>query len=196
MKSELEVWVSDRKFPYTGRELRNHFVLSEFGKKGSAIVAWRGACEVPTHHLVDWEDRLAEDRIDAGEMVHFIGEFFESSLREAVWMQRLFIALLKEVIEEKALSLSFPLGPIQRRGDDLFWDSRKLTVSIVAPSLVSQLLHVGVNVDPAGASVPAVGLRELLPSVEPLEIAREVLERFADEVRSVNWAICKVRSVQ
>ena len=43
---------------------------------------------------MDWEDKLAHDRIDAKEMIHFIGEFFGMSLNEGVLTQRFFMATI------------------------------------------------------------------------------------------------------
>src|SRR5262249_29513423 len=136
-----------------------------------------GSCRVATEDLVDWEDRLASDRIEARSMVHFIGEFFgHASLREGVLAQRLFIAILRDEIAARIESRGLKC---LRDGDDLFVpvatdraghtrdrcddssNGRKLSVSIVTASPVSQLLHIGINIDPSGAPVAAIGLGEL-----------------------------------
>jgi hypothetical protein len=115
----------DREIAYTGSELRPHWILSQFGLQGSAVVAFRGLCDVKTAELVDWEDRLVNDSIRAAEMVHFLGEFFGPTLRESVWTQRLFVSILGEVLGEK-----FSVSTV-RTGDDLWIGERKLSVSIV-----------------------------------------------------------------
>jgi hypothetical protein len=177
---------------YTGVELRPHFLLTELGLQGTALAAFVGPCQVATEHLVDWEDRLAEDHIQAAQMVHFIGEFFGASLREGVLRQRLFMATLREILDGLLREAGKPEA-IVREGDDLFLRGRKLSVSIVTASPVSQLLHVGINVDPGGAPVPAIGLEEL--GVSPEAFARMALERFASEWGSMEWACTKVRPV-
>ncbi len=177
---------SSQERPYTGVELRPHFLLTELGLRGSALGAFIGPCLVKTEHLVDWEDRLAQDRIEARQMVHFIGEFFGISLREGVSLQRLFMAQLGESLKKRGIAVS-------RSGDDLFVDSRKLSVSIVTASPVSLLLHTGINIDPEGAPVPAIGLREL--KVDPDTWVPEVLRAFAHEWDGMEWACAKVRPV-
>jgi hypothetical protein len=189
----IAIRLEDQSRAYTGVELRPHFLLTELGLKGSALGAFIGPCEVKTEHLVDWEDRLAKDHISAGEMVHFIGEFFGAPLREGVLRQRLFMATCGQILMELLPSDSRVRSGITRDGDDLFWDARKISVSIVTASPVSQLLHVGINVDPQGAPVPAVGLKEM--GVDPVQFARLALERFSSEWESIEWACAKVRPV-
>lgn len=183
----LKTQFIEATIPYTGPELRPHFILSQFRIQGSAVIAFRGPCDVRTEELVDWEDRLVNDSIRAAEMVHFLGEFFGPTLREGVWTQRLFVSILAEVLREK-----FSVATV-RTGDDLWIGSRKLSVSIVTSSAVSQLLHIGINVDPAGAPLKAVGLAEL--GVEPVAFAHEALARFAAEFAGIAEACTKVRPV-
>lgn len=195
--SNLSTLFSKAERAYTGVELRPHFLLTELGLKGNAIGAFIGPCRVATEHLVDWEDRLAQDRIEARWMVHFIGEFFGAvSLREGVLIQRLFMSILCDEINARLLRSG--AGELCRRdGDDLFVKGpegdRKLSVSIVTASAVSQLLHIGINIDPAGAPVPAIGLTEL--GIPPDEWVPAVLARFASEWEGIEWACVKVRPV-
>jgi hypothetical protein len=179
---------SDKPRAYTGPELRPHFLLTELGVKGSGLAAFIGPCEVKTEHLVDWEDRLASDHIAARSMIHFLGEFFGATLREGVLRQRLLMATLQEEVARRASGRR-----VRRDGDDVFVDDRKLSVSIVTASPVSQLLHVGINIDPAGAPVAAIGLAEL--GIEPRAFAKAALEAFAEEWNGIEWACAKVRPV-
>jgi hypothetical protein len=196
MNTSLTTLFSKTERPYTGPELRPHFLLTELELQGSGIGAFIGPCRVETAHLVDWEDRLANDRIEARKMVHFIGEFFGASLREGVLIQRLFMANVFDTLREK-LDAQGKAGLLRREGDDLFFRSpeaeRKLSVSIVTASPVSQLLHSGINIDPTGAPVPAIGLTEL--GVNPEEWVPLVLDRFAKEWKGMEWACVKVRPV-
>jgi hypothetical protein len=182
--------------PYTGQELRPHFLLTKLGLKGPALGAFIGPCRVETEHLVDWEDRLANDHIQARSMVHFIGEFFGAQLREGVVLQRLLMAIMAESLNER-MHAAGSRELLLRRGDDLFFRDKKLSVSIVTASPVSLLLHAGINIDPAGAPVKAIGLPEL--GIAGPDAARSwaesVLARFAAEFESMEWACAKVRPV-
>ena len=203
--------------PYTGKELRPHFLLTEMGLRGSALGAFVGPCDVKTEQLVDWEDRLKNDSIQAKEMLHVIGEFFGASLREGVLLQRLWVAVLGDQVREILLrgrsgggdgedpavrrihreqyDRLLQEGP-ERDGDDLFFGERKLTVSIVTASPVSQLFHLGINLDPEGAPVSAIGLYEM--GLERGDIPRwgqSLLDAFSQEVDGMEWACAKVRPV-
>jgi hypothetical protein len=187
--TNLATLFSKTERPHTGVELRPHFLLSELGLKGAALGAFVGPCRVQTEHLVDWEDRLAQDRIEAKSMVHFIGEFFGMGLREGVFAQRLLMATMGELVNEQLGGKAV----VRRSGDDLFAKDRKLSVSIVTASPVSLLLHAGINIDPAGAPVPAIGLEELGVPAEAW--VPEVLRRFAEEWEGIHWACAKVKPV-
>lgn len=184
----------DETIGYSGKELAPHWVSARTGVFGPAVVAFRGRCMVETDELVDMEDRRQKSRIEAKEMLHFIGEWFDTDLELAVTRQRLFIA---GFMEELSRRVELPLGTrIERSGNDLFVaepavNSRwKLSVSIVTATPVSTLFHFGVNVDASGAPVPAIGLADL--RVDPTALAREVLSLWEREWDSMAKARCKV----
>ena len=190
-------WIEE-KMPYTGPELRPHFLLEKFRIQGSAVAAFVGPCEVKTEHLVDWEDRLENDFIRSKLMVHFLGEFFGISLAEGVLYQRLFMAIAGQEIARATGK------PVTRSGDDLFWndgkDDRKLSVSIVTASPVSRLLHAGINLDATGAPVKAAGLFDLglgaAQDLSPVKsLVARILKSFSEEVDGIEWACAKVRPV-
>lgn len=105
-----------------------------------------------------------------------------------VCRQRLVVAEAAEILREMAPGLA-----LRRCGDDLYRGERKLSVSVATRSPASGLIHFGVNVDPTGAPVPAVGLAEL--GVEPLEFARRLLAAYAEEMVGLERACAKVREV-
>ena len=173
---------------YTGEQLRSHFVRASARISKDGIVAFRGACAVTGDALVDLEDREDHASIIAEEMVHFIGEHFMCPLREANFRLRLFVTIAAEELRKMAPGLV-----VTRRGDDLYVDERKLSVAVATVSATSSLFHCGINVNPEGAPVPAVGLEEL--RVDPDEFAQRVLDAYSEECESVEYVIRKVRAV-
>lgn len=178
--------ILDGTVPYVGTELRSGWVHEKTGLAGDAAAGFVGPCDVPTANLVDLDDARAGAFIRAAAMAHVIVEHPACALDLAVLRQRILVALLGELLAGR--------GKVVRRdGDDLYYDDRKLTVSIAAPSSASSLIHLGINVDPAGAPVPAVGLSEM--GIETRGLLNDLLSSYAAELTSAAHAATKVRTV-
>ncbi|HEU4364663.1 MAG TPA: DUF366 family protein [Candidatus Krumholzibacteria bacterium] len=176
--------ILDGVVPYTGLELRSGWVAARTGLAGDAAAAFVGPCEVPNEHLVDLDDARAGAFIRAASMAHVIAEHRGCRLAQAVLRQRLLVCILAEVLGTPR---------VRRDGDDLYCEGRKLTVSIAAPCPRGSLIHLGINVDPTGAPVPAVGLDEL--KLDAVSVQTELLARYARELASIAHAETKVRTV-
>ncbi len=171
---------------YTGRELRSGWVHDQTGFAGDSAAGFVGPCHVANEDLVDLDDARAGTFIKAVSMAHIIIEHPECELETTVWRQRMLVSLLCEILHEKGLG-------VRRSGDDVYYNERKLTVSIAAPGPDATLIHLGINVDPGGAPVSAVGLEEM--NVEPLSLIDELLACYVRELKSARHATTKVRPV-
>ncbi|MGD8237609.1 MAG: DUF366 family protein [Armatimonadota bacterium] len=174
---------------YTGEQLGSLWALERFGLQGDSIVAFIGRADVDVPHLVDRRDALAGRGICSQKMLHFIVEHFDTDLEKTICRQRLLVCIIREELEQRVRGVS-----LIRRGDDLFFGDRKLTVSVATVSPVSSLIHTGVNIVAEGAPVPACGLSEW--DLDARETGKLVAERYAAEVASIRKARCKVRAVQ
>ena len=148
------LWVEEA-FPYTGAELRSHWLRERFGLAGDAIVGFVGPCSIRPEHVIDMDERISGEPIAAQSMLHMICEHFQVSLPEMVVRQRLLSAIWLEALKEKGTESAQELT---RDGDDLYLGCRKLSVSIATVSPVSALCHFGLNVTKAGVPVPAASL--------------------------------------
>lgn len=173
---------------YTGEELRSHFVREKAGIPWDGVVAFTGAARVASSRLVDLEDAEEQHEITAKQMLHFIGEHFQCPLREGNLRLRLFASIVKETLEEQSPGIE-----VTREGDDLFVNERKLTVAICTASPLSAVFHFGVNINPSGAPVSAVGLKKF--DVDAKRFGLAVLERYQRECESIEGALRKVRGV-
>jgi len=179
---------ADQEIPYTGAELRSGWLHGAFGLGGDAIAAFIGPCDVAPEHMVDLADLAAGAKIRSRRMLHFIAEHGEPQLERTALRQRLLV-----VIAAECLQAGRCLPDLARRGDDLFWRGRKLSVSIATTSPTSGLIHLGLNVDAKGAPVPAAALHEL--GAEPRPLALAIMEGYATELASITAACEKVRRV-
>lgn len=175
---------------YDGSQLSSLWAFRHLGLQGDSIVAFRGPCRVEREALVDVADYLASSIIYSPDMLHFLVEHFEQDLEKGVLRQRLLVVIAKEILEKKGVKL------LERRGDDLFSEDRKLSVSVATITPVSVMIHLGLNVRAEGAPVKAVGLLELgLREEEIGELAEAIMEAYAGETKGVFLARCKVRGV-
>jgi uncharacterized protein len=169
---------------YDGTQLRPHFLRSRFGVRGDAAVAFRGRCEVRGPALIDLADREQGAYILSADMLHVMVERFDLDLVRAALIQRLLAARCADRVRKATAE------PVERRGDDVYVGGRKLNVSIATASPVSTLIHFGVNVDPTGAPVPAIGLKEL--GLDVAEFAAGLLDDLDRELEGVAEAASKV----
>lgn len=184
--SVLETKWIEEGADYSGDELRGHFVRETAGIECDGVVAFAGSCDVREDSLVDLEDAMAGSAILAVKMLHFIGEHFGCPPKEANFRLRLFASIALEVVRGESGN-----GDIRREGDDLYIGERKLTVAISTVTPVSSIFHFGMNIDPSGAPVQAVGLEEL--GLDPEKTARSILSIYREECEAVELSIRKVK---
>lgn len=177
----------EQKIKYTGLELSPHWIYKKFHLQGDAIVAFCGECEVKLTEMVDIEDVINDEPIYSKSMLNFIVEHFNIGLIEGIFRQRLLISIIKETLE----SIHNSPFTIHRNGDDLFINDKKLSVSICTKSLTSVLIHIGINIDPEGAPVDAIGLNSLKIS-DINKLAKDIMLRYSQEIDDIILASTKV----
>ncbi|NBX91762.1 MAG: DUF366 family protein [Proteobacteria bacterium] len=173
-----------QEIPYDGTPLAPHWIYRKFDLLGDALVAFIGPAIVPTDHMVDLEDVKNNAPIRSPKMLHFLGEWFIDSLEMGILLQNFLVANVYQRLWEKGVR------DLSRRGNDLFYDRRKLSVSIATRSSVSVLVHLGINVETQGTPIPTAGLQELW--LDPWELASEVLEKFQQDIEQFKKARAKV----
>ncbi|WP_300608296.1 DUF366 family protein [Methanohalophilus sp.] len=136
----MEAYVMDKRIDYDGSQISSLWAYSAFGIQSDSIIAFRGACDVFPEHMIDLEDRRQNESIESPDMLHFIVEHFDSTDLKLVYArQRLLATIFASVLTDKGIA-------VERKGDDLFVDGKKLSVSIASTSAISQKIHFGVNV--------------------------------------------------
>ncbi len=180
-------WIEE-KIPYTGAELRSHFIYDRFHLLGDGLVSFAGPCDVDLDHMVDLEDVKQKRPIYSENMLHFLGEFFGVSLNRLVLIQRLLIAIFFEELTRRKVSTS-----LSRTGDDLYDGQAKLSVSIATLTPVSGVIHAGINISSKNTPLLTKGLEDY--KIEASNFAQSVLKTFSSELESAYKATCKVRGV-
>ena len=177
----------DKEIKYTGPQLSPHWIYKNFNLRGDSIVAFVGEVDVRLEEMVDIEDVINNEPIYSKSMLNFIIEQFNITLEQMVYAQRLFISIIKDVLEEYNIK-------VLRKGDDLFYNERKLSVSIATKSINSCLIHTALNIIKEGAPVKASDLTEMgIKDVKSFGL--KILEKYSKETESIKMATYKVRGV-
>ena len=178
----------DEEVKYIGSQLAPHWIYKNYKIQGDAIVAFVGECEVKLSEMVDIEDVINNEPIYSKYMLSFITEQFNIDLVEGVFRQRLLVCCIKEALENRGYN-------VVRRGDDLFVNNKKLSVSIATKSMTSVLIHTGVNILSEGAPISVSGLESDLGIKDIKEFAIDVMNRYINEIDDIIMASTKVRGV-
>ena len=178
----------EHEIKYEGWQLSPHWIYKNFKIQGDAIVAFVGECEVKLTEMVDIEDVINNEPIYSKSMLSFISEQFNVGLVEGVFRQRLLICTIKEALEKRGYKIT-------RSGDDLFFEDKKLTVSIATKSVNSILIHTGININSDCAPVKASGLASELGLSDIKDFAKEIMNKYSQEIDDIILASTKVRGV-
>lgn len=178
----------EKEIKYIGNQLSPHWIYKNFKLQGDAIVAFCGECEVKLTEMVDIEDVINNEPIYSKYMLSFITEQFNIELVEGVLRQRLLITTIKEALEKRGII-------VQRHGDDLFFEGKKLSVSIATKSITSTLIHTGLNILSENAPVNASGLTSELGIKDIKGLAIEIMDKYSEEINDIILASTKVRGV-
>jgi hypothetical protein len=198
-----KTWI-DKKVTYDGTQLRSRWILEQSGIGGDAIASFMGPADVPIENMVDLEDVARNAPIFSKNMLHFIVEHVDCDLPLAIARQRLLTSIITEELNALINTLSpspSSLSPqgrgyykVKRLGDDIYDGDRKLSVSIATSSPMSALIHFALNIVSDGTPVPTKGLADY--GIEPRVLADRIMERYCEEIKSMEKARHKVRSVR
>ena len=192
----------DEKLTYDGSQLRSLFGYSQYGLLGDSLISWKGPCNVHRDYMVDIEDWLKKSEIRSQEMVHFIIELFNQPLSTSIAYQRLFVGLIKDLIcqflseashKDNSPHLIKFYDKLKRKGDDLYFEDKKINVSVATTSPISSLIHVGVNISSKGTPIPTMGLDDF--NIDSYKFSKKIMDCFVEEYTSMKKAMCKVKWV-
>lgn len=184
--SILNIVHIDKKIKYDGSQLKPHFIYKSTNLIGDAAVSFIGPCDIPYTYMVDLEDVLNKDAIYSKNMLHFIFEFFSKSIYFGVLFQNAIISEIQNELLDHNIN-------IEKKGDDLYLKNKKLSISIATVSIVSCLIHVGINIDSKGTPVKTVSLNDLKIDVDIFR--KKILNRVDKEYRRIILASSKVKAV-
>jgi hypothetical protein len=174
----------DNKIDYDGSQLKPLYGYLNHKLAGDSILAFEGSCDVSLDLMVDLEDLVVNAEFKSDKMLHFFVEIFRTDLVAAVSLQRLLVAIVQNILLRSGHNL-------KREGDDLYFNEKKLSVSIASGSSVSVMIHLGLNITNEGTPVPTCSLKDFGLEAKPLALI--VMNEFSAEYSSIVEATQKVR---
>lgn len=177
---------------YDGSPIEPFWAFREFKVKGSSILSWIGPMEIKPEELIDYEDVGLE--IKSNEMAHFIIEHFDiqpADIKTCYHRQRLFVMIVKDALSELGIKTS-------RSGDDIYFEGKKLSVSIATCSNSSMKIHFGMNIKNEGTpdDIKTIGLLECKKDLDIEKIHTlidKISESYIKEIESIEEDITKTK---
>ncbi|MGZ7043093.1 MAG: DUF366 family protein [Methanobacterium sp.] len=177
---------------YDGSQIEPFWAFRELKLKGSSIVSWIGPMNIKKEEIIDYEDVGLEIKSD--EMIHFIIEHFDvqpADIKTCYHRQRIFVMIVKDILSELGIQMS-------RKGDDLYFDDKKLSVSIATCSNSSMKIHFAMNVKNKGTpdDIETVGLLECIKELDNHKIhilGDKICKTYINEIGSIEEDITKTK---
>jgi len=183
-----------QKSVYDGSDLSDRFAYRYFRKSVAAngnIIAYVAPMLVECEHMVDLEDKLANDFIYSDKAINFLIELPGVSLYAGVCFQRLFNSLLASLL----CGTYLPNNVGEVDGDDIFFivdgERRKASVSIAKDCNGAVLIHTGINIY-AGQRAPSFAYSTGLSDDDATQFMNQAIEMFYKLVQDIFVATTKI----
>jgi len=192
MRENMKYKKLEEPLLYDGSPIEPFWAFKELKVKGPSIVAWIGPMNIKPDELIDYEDVGLEIKSD--EMIHFIVEHFDcqpANIKICYHRQRILVMIVKDILSELNINTS-------RNGDDLYFEGKKLSVSIATCSNSSMKIHFGMNVTNKGTpdDIETIGLLECQKDMNYQkinELIDKISESFINEIESIEEDITKTK---
>lgn len=195
---KISIKFIEKEITYTGEQIAPLWAFENFNIKGDSIIIFIGRLKVKRENLVDAEDKIEAEKekeefpISADKALNFIAEHFDSAdLRLAYHRQRILIFSAMEKIEE------FCGKKLERKHSDIYFNGKKLSVSIANRGLNSHKIHFALNIASTGfpENVECCSLSELGINKRDVikKLGIEIAERYAEEIEKIELDIAKTK---
>lgn len=189
----------NEKFAYDGSQINPSWAFRKYGIKGSSIIAWRGPVNITPDNLKDFADVGLE--IKSNEMMNVICEFFDvqpADIRMAYMRQRFLVLMFCEELTHFGIEYS-------RKGDDIYVNNAKLTISIASVSISSMKIHFAFNIEDKGTPdvLETIGIFELKNKEGKLvfnennivDFINTLINNYINELKTIELDISKTNTM-
>lgn len=196
--NSIVVLLENKPMEYTGKEIEPLWAFEKYGLQKDSIIAFRGNLNVNVENMKDLKDIMEEGKhgdilIKSSDAINFIIEHFDNpDLKMTYLRQRILIHIAKDVLEEASGK------KLIKRGDDLYYNEGKLSVSIACRGISSAKIHLGINILNEGTPsyIKTSSLKDLEIGIDDgkiLEIMEEIALRYGKEMDSIERDMRKTK---
>lgn len=189
-RSIMKLKLLSEPMKYDGSQIAPLWGYS-MGIRGDSLLIFHGPMDVTIENMKDFEDEKSGKTIKGDDLIHFIAERFNSpaSMRLAYYMQRLLVVCIGDILNRRGIKTI-------RKGDDIFVNDGKLTVSIASAGVSSEKIHCGINITTEGtpADVKTAALFDL-GIKDWRQFAEDAGNTFIKEIEDIEEDIAKTKSL-
>ncbi len=168
--------------------MRPHWALKKFDLWGDSMVIFRGPMNIKPDEGIDLKEFKRGTVFPKGDILHFIIEHFNDELEKGVLRQNILVSIAEEKLAHRIGSSQ----KILRWGDDLYDEDRRLTLTAVAPTLVSVKIHLGICID-ADEDAGFAGISEY--SLDPNELGEVIGNQYRADIRRLREKCWRMRPI-
>lgn len=167
--------------------MKPHWAFKNFGLLGDSIVAFRGKIDVKREELIDLFELKRKSMLPDCLLLNFIVEHFGDDLGKAILRQRVLLSIAEEKIAHRIEGRL-----INRLGDDLFVQDRKLSITAVTVNPVSSKIHTGICIS-SSEKCKFIGLKELNIDVD--ELSEVIVAQYRADMHDLKTKEWRMRPV-
>ncbi|RKZ33730.1 hypothetical protein DRQ33_03645 [bacterium] len=172
----------------TIQAMRPHWALKEFDLWGDSMVIFRGPMNVTPQECIDLKEYKRGTVFPKGDLLHFVIEHFNDNLETGILRQNILVS----IAEEKLVHRIGSAQKVLRWGDDLYDEDKRLTLTAVAPTLVSVKIHFGICID----SFPESGFAGIDEySLDPIELGEVIGNQYRADIRRLREKCWRMRPI-
>ncbi len=189
----------DENMPYTGKEIEPLWAYKKFNIQKDSIVIFKGPINVSVKDMKDLKDIKEESKygdilIKSDNAINIIVEHFDNiNLKTTYLRQRLLVYIVKETLEE------YSNKRIIKKGDDLYYNTGKISVSIACKGVSSSKIHLGINITTNGTPsyLKISSLNDLLINNTNIinNIMNNIAKLYCEEINKIEYDIRKTQSI-
>lgn len=167
--------------------MRPHWAFKNFGLLGDSIISFTGKIDVKREELIDLFELKRKSMIPDCILLNFVVEHFGDDLGKAILRQRILLSIAEEKLVHRVGN-----HQINRLGDDLFVQERKLSITAVTVNPVSAKIHLGICVNPPDKG-KFIGLKKL--GVDVNELSEVIVAQYRADMHDLKTKEWRMRPV-